>query len=46
MIYLDYTATTPMDSEIIDLYARIEKDFFANSSSLNKLGQRSDFMIS
>lgn len=45
MIYLDYTATTPMDSEIIDLYARIEKDFFANSSSLNKLGQRSDFMI-
>ena len=46
MIYLDYTATTPMDSEIIELYARLQREFFANSSSLNKLGQRSDYMIS
>ena len=45
MIYLDYTATTPMDDEIIELYKRMQKDFFANSSSLNKLGQRSDYMI-
>ena len=35
MIYLDYTATTPMDSEIIELYARLQREFFANSSSLN-----------
>ncbi len=45
MIYLDYTATTPMDEEIIELYSRMQKEFFANSTSLNKLGQRSEYMI-
>lgn len=45
MIYLDYSATTPIDSEILDLYVRIEKDFFANTTSLHRLGQRSNYMF-
>ena len=45
MIYLDYTATTPPDGEILDLYNRISKDFFGNSSSINRLGLKSDYMI-
>ncbi len=45
MIYLDYGATTPIDDEILDLYVRIEKDFFANTTSLHRLGQRSNFMF-
>lgn len=38
-MYFDYTATTPMDPEIIDLYVRIQKEYFANTTSLHKLGQ-------
>lgn len=45
MIYLDYTATTPFDQEILDLYVRMEQTFFANSSSLHTLGQKSNYMI-
>lgn len=45
MIYLDYSATTPIDNEILDLYVRIEKEFFANTTSLHRLGQRSNYMF-
>lgn len=45
MVYFDYSATTPIDDEILDLYVRIEKDFFANTTSLHRLGQRSNFMF-
>lgn len=45
MIYLDYTATTPPDNEIIELYSRVSKEFFGNFTSINRIGQKSDFMI-
>ncbi|MCK9535968.1 MAG: cysteine desulfurase [Bacilli bacterium] len=45
MIYLDYTATTPIDQEVLDTYTRVEKDFFANVSSMHKLGQRSNYLF-
>lgn len=45
MIYLDYTATTPVDDEILDTYIKSTKTFFANSSSIHMLGQRSNHMI-
>lgn len=44
MIYLDYSATTPMDDEILDTYIKVSKNFFANTSSLHKLGQEANFM--
>lgn len=45
MIYLDYSATTPIDEEILDLYVRIQKNFFANTTSLHALGQKSNYMF-
>lgn len=45
MIYFDYTATTPIDKEVLDTYIRMQKNFFANSSSAHRLGQESAFMI-
>lgn len=38
MIYLDYAATTPVDKEILDTFTLINKRFFANTSSMHKLG--------
>ena len=44
MIYLDYGATTPIDKEVLDTYVRISNTFFANTSSLHKLGQEANYM--
>lgn len=44
MIYLDYCATTPIDKDVLDTYVRISTDFFANTSSLHKLGQEANYM--
>lgn len=44
MIYLDYTATTPVDEEILETYIKTTHSFFANTSSLHKLGQESNYM--
>lgn len=44
MIYLDYAATTPLDSEVLDSYVKAQKNFFANTNSLHKLGQESKYM--
>lgn len=38
MIYLDYSATTPVDSEVIDTYSRVCREFIGNPNSLHKLG--------
>lgn len=44
MIYLDYTATTPVDEEVLDAYVKATHNFFANTTSLHKLGQESNYM--
>ena len=44
MKYFDYTATTPVDSEVLDTYIKTTNNFFANASSLHKIGQRSNMM--
>ena len=44
MLYFDYTATTPIDEEVLDTYLRVEKNLFANSTSLHRLGQMSNHM--
>ncbi|MGD9886666.1 MAG: cysteine desulfurase family protein [Bacilli bacterium] len=45
MIYFDYGATTPIDDEVLDAYIRTQKQFFANTSSLHKLGLISNQML-
>ncbi len=45
MIYLDYSATTPVDSEVIDTYSKVCKDFIGNPNSLHKLGVESKNLI-
>lgn len=44
MKYFDYTATTPVDIDVLDTYIKTTQNFFANTSSLHKLGQRSNLM--
>ena len=44
MIYLDYTSTTPVDEEVLETYIKTTHNFFANTSSLHKLGQESNYM--
>lgn len=38
MIYLDYSATTPVREEVIDTYSRVCREFIGNPNSLHKLG--------
>lgn len=38
MIYLDYSATTPTNDEVLDSFNKASKTFFANPNSLHKLG--------
>ena len=39
MIYLDYSATTPLDSRVADLMDTIGRESFGNPSSIHQLGQ-------
>ncbi len=45
MIYLDYSATTPVDDEVIDTYAKVCKEFIGNPNSLHKLGLNAKKLI-
>ncbi len=38
MIYLDYSATTPVNKEVLDTFTKVCIDFPGNSNSLHKLG--------
>lgn len=41
MIYLDYSATTPLKNEVLDTYVKVSKDYIGNSNSLHSLGVKS-----
>jgi cysteine desulfurase len=45
MIYLDYNATAPLYSELLDFYTRIQRDYWANASSFYRAGQKSRDII-
>lgn len=45
MIYLDYSATTPVSFEVLDSYMRTTKDYIGNPNSLHKLGTASNELI-
>ena len=38
MIYLDYSATTPVDKRVLDTFNKVSLDYIGNSNSLHKLG--------
>lgn len=45
MIYLDYSATTPVAYDVLETLTKTTKDFFANSNSLHGLGIKSKELI-
>lgn len=45
MVYLDYSATTPVLPEVLDSYNKVTEDYFANPNSLHKLGIRSKELL-
>lgn len=38
MIYLDYSATTPVNEEVLNTYVEVTKKYIGNPNSLHKLG--------
>lgn len=38
MIYLDYAANSPVDSNVLDLFYDVTKKYYANPNSTHKLG--------
>ena len=45
MIYLDYSATTPVAKEVLDTYVKVTIDYMANPNSLHKLGTSAKSLI-
>lgn len=41
-MYFDYTATTPMDKEVLDTYVQVQQKYYANTTSLHLLGQKAN----
>lgn len=45
MIYLDYSATTPVSYDVLDTYNKVCKDYIGNPNSLHSLGVKSKGLI-
>ena len=45
MIYLDYSATTPVNEEVLDSFSKCTKEYIGNPNSLHKLGVLSKEVI-
>lgn len=41
MIYLDYSATTPVSYEVFDTISKVTKEFIGNANSIHSLGKKS-----
>ena len=41
MIYLDYSATTPVSYEVLDTISKVTKEFIGNANSIHALGEKS-----
>ena len=41
MIYLDYSATTPVDERVLDSYCKVTREFIGNANSIHTLGVKS-----
>lgn len=42
MLYFDYTATTPVDKDVLETYIKVQNNYYANINSLHRLGQTSN----
>ena len=45
MVYLDYSATTPVDERVIETYSKVCKEFIGNPNSLHLLGVKAKQLI-
>lgn len=45
MIYLDYSATTPVSYEVLDTLSKVTKDFIGNANSIHSLGMKSHSLL-
>lgn len=45
MIYLDYSATTPVDERVLDSYCKVTKEFIGNANSIHNLGVKSKELL-
>ena len=45
MVYLDYSATTPTNKEVLDSFIKSSEEFIGNSNSLHALGVKSNNII-
>lgn len=45
MIYLDYSATTPVNKEVLETFNKVSLEFIGNPNSLHKLGVKSKELI-
>ena len=41
MVYLDYAATTPTDKKVLEVFNKVCQEYYANSNSLHRLGNKS-----
>ncbi len=44
-LYLDYTATTKVNKEVLDTFIKVNEEYYANTSSLHKLGVESKNLL-
>lgn len=45
MVYLDYSATTPVDERVIETYSKVCREFIGNPNSLHKIGVEAKDLI-
>ena len=45
MVYLDYSATTPVDERVLDSYLKVTRDYIGNANSIHTLGSKSKELL-
>ncbi len=45
MIYLDYSATTPVNNDVLESYNKATKDYIGNANSMHSLGVKSKMLL-
>jgi cysteine desulfurase len=45
MVYLDYSATTPINDEVLDTFIKVSKEFVGNPNSLHSLGVKTKDLL-
>ena len=45
MIYLDYSATTPVTYDVLESYTKATREFMGNANSIHSLGVRSKVLL-